>query len=263
MGWPRNSFCHVSIESYERFVLVTLESNAPGAFIVPKLRWSDMGDVDHFVQFYESDDFVLHSVSGFVGSALVRGDAAVVVATRAHRDAIDCALSDLGLDAAKLAADGRFVSLDAAEMMEKLLVGGMPDAPRFREVVGGMLSRLEKPGRRIRVFGEIVALLVEAGNLAAAIRLEELWNELGETHRFALFCAYPVGADLDPAALGAVCRGHSGVIPGESISSLDSPEDRMRAIVALQHRLAALENELTRRSQVEQAFLRRLRTVRA
>jgi MEDS: MEthanogen/methylotroph, DcmR Sensory domain len=217
-----------------------------------------MGDTDHFVQFYENEDYLLHSVSGFIGSALVRGDAAVMVAKRARRDAIDCALSDLGLDCDQLIAEGRFISLDAAQTLESLLVGGMPDEQRFHEVVGGMLSRLEKPGRRIRAFGEMVALLVESGNRQAAVRLEELWNDIAEKHRFALFCAYPVGADLDSVSLGAICRGHAGIIPGESISALDSPDERMRAIVELQHRTAALENELTRRSQVEQAFMRRL-----
>lgn len=221
-----------------------------------------MGDHDHFVQFYESEDYLLQSVSGFIGSALVRGDAAVVAATRPHRDAIDCALSDLGLDVAALRAEGRYVVVDAAETLEKLLVGGSPDEQRFHEVVGGMLTRLEKPGRRIRIFGEMVALLVDAGNRQAAMKLEDLWNDIASTHRFALYCAYPIGADLDVTSLGAVCRGHTGVIPGESISSLDSADERMRAIVQLQHRTAALENELIRRSQVEQAFLRRLRTAR-
>jgi hypothetical protein len=240
-----------------------LDANASGGFLAPRLRWSDMGEHDHFVQFYESDDYLLQGVSGFIGSALVRGDAAVIAATRAHRDLIDAALSDLGLDVAGLRAEGRYVTFDAAEMLEKLLVGGMPDEQRFQEVVGGTLSRLEKPGRRIRIFGEMVALLAEAGNRQAAIKLEDLWNDLAESHKFALYCAYPISADLDTTSLGAVCRGHAGVIPGESISSLDSPEERMRAIVQLQHRTAALESELTRRSQVEQAFLRRLRTARA
>ena len=108
----------------------------------------------------------------------------------------------------------------------------------------------------------MVALLVDAGNRQAAMKLEDLWNDIASTHRFALYCAYPIGADLDVTSLGAVCRGHTGVIPGESISSLDSADERMRAIVQLQHRTAALENELIRRSQVEQAFLRRLRTAR-
>jgi hypothetical protein len=147
--------------------------------------------------------------------------------------------------------------------MDRILVGGWPDEARFREVAGGTLDRFESAGLRVRIFGEMVSLLVEAGNRRAAVRLEDLWNDLADERSFSLFCAYPVGADLDAAGLGAVCRQHASVIPGESFSALDSSGERVRAIVDLQHRVRALEAEIAKRAEVEQAFLRRLRTTRA
>ena len=221
-----------------------------------------MGDDEHFVQFYEADDFLTHSVSGFIGSSLARGDAGVVCATPEHRTAIEAALGDLGLDVPSLIAEGRYVSLDAAETLERLLVGGWPDEPRFREIAGTMLAKFEQAGHRVRIFGEMVVLLVEQGNRRAAVRLEELWNSMADEHRFSLFCAYPIGADLGAAGLGAVCRQHESVIPGEGFSSLDTPGDRVREIVQLQTRVLALEAEIVKRVEVEQAFLRRLRSAR-
>lgn len=102
---------------------------------------------------------------------------------------------------------------------------------------------------------------VAAGERKAAIRLEELWNELAKEQRFSLFCAYPVSADLDAASLATVCRQHASVIPAESYAALDSAAERLRAIVELQQRVASLEAEARKRAEVDRAFLRRLRTV--
>jgi hypothetical protein len=38
----------------------------------------------------------------------------------------------------------------------------------------------------------MVSLLADQGRSAAAIQLEELWNELSRQHHFSLFCSYKV-----------------------------------------------------------------------
>jgi hypothetical protein len=43
----------------------------------------------------------------------------------------------------------------------------------------------------VRVFGEMVSLLWDAGLIDAAVELEVLWNELGVQYPFSLLCAYP------------------------------------------------------------------------
>ena len=66
--------------------------------------------------------------------------------------------------------------------------------------------------RRVRVYGEMVALLWAAGDTDAAIALEGLWNELAETHEFALLCAYPMSAFKNAAGAAAfeqVCGTHT------------------------------------------------------
>lgn len=68
------------------------------------------------------------------------------------------------------------------------------------------------------MYGEMVNLLWEKGNLSAALRLEQLWNELGKTHSFALHCSYAMDI-FDPAthcccALEGV--QHSHIIPVEN-----------------------------------------------
>ena len=55
------------------------------------------------------------------------GDAGIVIATKAHRDELNRRLEALGLDTARSAAQGRFVSLDAQETLAKFMVDGWPD----------------------------------------------------------------------------------------------------------------------------------------
>ena len=95
------------------------------------------------------------------------------------------------------------------------MADGIPNSAKFAASIGELIAQAAKGGRNVRVFGEMVALLWAAGNVAGAISLEELWNGLAETHPFQLFCAYPVhafkGDDLVP--LREVCHQHSHVIP--------------------------------------------------
>jgi len=82
--------------------------------------------------------------------------------------------------------------LDAAANAVELYERRIPDPRRFRETVGTAYGAGRGGGHRVRAFGEMVALLWSDGNQAAAIRLEELWNELAETHSFASSAAYPI-----------------------------------------------------------------------
>ena len=62
--------------------------------LAPTTDWGEMSDSDHFVQFYESDDFLLNSLSSYVGMGLSMDDACIVVATRPHRESLDKRLED-------------------------------------------------------------------------------------------------------------------------------------------------------------------------
>ena len=52
-------------------------------------------------------------------------------------------------------------------------------------------------GNVVVVLGEMVAVLWAQQKYDAAIRLEELWNELALTCSFYLCCAYPANAFRD------------------------------------------------------------------
>jgi signal transduction histidine kinase/ActR/RegA family two-component response regulator len=221
----------------------------------PCTNWAEMGDTEHFVQFYEADGFLLNSLSGFIGRAIHADDGAVVVATGAHRNGLDELLQANGLDVTTAKARGQYISLDAAETLSKFMVDGVPEPGRFNEIMGGVIASVTDGRSRISAFGEMVALLWAEGNHAAAIRLEELWNDLQRNHSFSLFCAYPMnglGGERFIEATGSVCKVHSRVIPAESYADLSDPNARLRAIALLQQKAESLEAEVKERRQVEE-----------
>jgi signal transduction histidine kinase len=220
----------------------------------PAACWAETGEQDHFVQFYESDEFLIDSLSGYVREGLETGDACVVVATHARREGLDARLRASGLDTDGARASGLLVTLDAAETLSRFMSNDAPDARRFEDVVGGTLARAAEVGQRVRVFGEMVALLWAEGKSDAALRLEGLWNDIQKTHAFRLFCAYPLNGfdgETQAALLGGVCAEHARVIPAESYTSLAREDERLRAITELQRKARTLEAEVAERKSIE------------
>jgi signal transduction histidine kinase/ActR/RegA family two-component response regulator len=221
----------------------------------PHVDWSGMNESEHFVQFYETDGFLLNSVSGFAGAGLRAGEAVIVIATKEHRDGLDELLKQDGLDVFTARASGQYVSLDASETLSKFMVDGQPAPALCAEVIGRIIERVAAGRPRVRIFGEMVALLWAGGNCDGAIRLEEIWNELGKIHPFSLFCAYTMNGfngEEFVERLGHVCAGHSRVIPAESYSALGNVEERLRAITVLQQKARSLEAEIAERKRAEE-----------
>ncbi len=210
---------------------------------------------DHVVEFYETEQFLADTVTDFVGPGLHDGGAAIVVATPAHRYAFEEALRHAGIDVEAAINAERYLAFDAAELLARFMVDGVPDAPLFEDIVGSVLKRAGAGNRRVRVYGEMVALLWAAGETAAAIALEGFWNDLADTHEFALLCAYPMSAFKDAAGAAAfqqVCATHATVIPSESYSLLEGADEKRREVARLQQENAVLRAE-ARRARAEQA----------
>lgn len=232
---------------------LTKNFGGAGSF-APAACWAETGEQDHFVQFYEADEFLLDSLTGYVREGLETGDACVVVATEARREGLETRLRNAGLDTDTARASGRLVTLDAAETLSRFMSNDSFDAIRFEDVIGGVLARASEAGKRVRVFGEMVALLWADGKTDAALRLEGLWNEQQKARRFRLFCAYPLkgfDGEAHAATLAGVCAQHARVIPAESYTTLAREEERLRAITELQRKARTLEAEIAERKIIE------------
>jgi hypothetical protein len=172
----------------------------------------------HGVELYADLDDLAESVAGFLAAGFYDNEPAVVVARPEHLVRFEEALAASGWTRAEIDARGLLVVADAEATLDGLLDGGRPSPEAFERVVGGLLDLADAlaPGRRVRVFGEMVDVLSERGSPEAAVALEELWNELARKRRFTLLCGYR----LDPFDLAAqtgllprICRAHSHVRP--------------------------------------------------
>ena len=190
-------------------------------YVMPQARsteWPATGEGGHAVQFYETDGQLLDLLMRYVGTALVSGDGALVIATAAHRDGLDKRLRANGLDIRVPREQGRCMALDAAATLEKISSNGAINTHRFEEIVGGLIDDIDKacgPGERPRVvvFGEMVALLWAQGRVASAIQLEQHWNDLAARHQFSMCCAYPMQSfgNSHAASFIKICAQHSRV----------------------------------------------------
>ncbi|MDQ2751017.1 MAG: MEDS domain-containing protein [Pseudonocardiales bacterium] len=170
----------------------------------------------HVVQFYGSDAELLSHAGHYLADGIRAGDVAIVVATAAHRSKFESALANQGVDLAAARASGRYIVLDAEHTMRRFLVSDWPVRGDFTAAIGGLIRRASETGP-VRVYGEMVALLWDAGHVNAAIELESLWNELASDLVFSRFCAYPtdsVAGDARFDAFAEVCRLHSAVVGG-------------------------------------------------
>jgi PAS domain S-box-containing protein len=219
---------------------------------------------EHLVQFYETDAFLLETLSSFIGTGLAAGDLCIVLATPEHRAGLDERLQAAGLDVPAAQPSGQFVGLDAAETLGILMVDGSPDPERFGAIFEPLLARARAEQRRVRVFGELVALLWAAEQYHAALDLEALWNDLHAAQAFMLFCAYPISGFRGAALaqpLHDVCAAHARVIPAESYTTLTAEDDRMRAIIQLQQQAQSLQAEIAERKATEQRLRQRERVL--
>jgi hypothetical protein len=171
---------------------------------------------DHVVSLYQSDAELARTVGAHLSASLLAGEQVVVVATPAHSAAFEGEIRAAGIDLSEARRSGRFLSFDAADTLASFMNDdGSVSAEGYRRVIGGLVRDAVATGRPVRAYGEMVALLWDAGNVSAAIELEGLWNDLGAELPFSLVCAYrhdAVSGAEHADALHQVCHLHSHVL---------------------------------------------------
>jgi hypothetical protein len=172
------------------------------------------GSTEHIVQLFDTTESLANVVSAFLNEGWQLGDHLLVVSKPLHWARTSERLESRGCPVAKATKDGRLVVLDAATTMAKIMRFGVADRQLFLDHIGALVGRLVAESTGVRIYGEMVELLAEEGDLYGAQLLERLWNELSERQPFTLLCGYSAAHFTGPhalPALQAICNAHTRV----------------------------------------------------
>ena len=190
--------------------VTTLPTADPGVF------WAEMARCEHVVQIYGDDRVFLDGLEGFVANGMRSGESAIVIATATHLHGLEKRMRQNGVDVDRARDENRYIPRLAEDVLAEFMVKDWPDEGRFLETVEALI-RLARgdTDRKVRAFGEMVAILWSRGNHAATIHLELLWSKVCAAERFSLFCAYPRDTFAKNAteSIVEICRIHSRVAP--------------------------------------------------
>jgi hypothetical protein len=179
--------------------------------------WGEIAPCDHVLQVYENEGVFIDALAGFVGSGINANEACIVIATHIHLKALEARLKSYGLQIDTLISENRYIPLNAEETLARFMINGWPDDTLFMNTVSELLQKAKgNKNRKVRAFGEMVALLWAQGNNGATVRLEHLWNEFCSKETFCLFCAYPKAGFTEDInnSFNHICTAHSKMIAG-------------------------------------------------
>jgi DNA-binding NarL/FixJ family response regulator len=172
----------------------------------------------HEVLFYADEAVFVDSFVRFIAAALEAGDVAIVLVTETHRDVLDQRLKAQGLDIDAALREGTYLPLDVAETLSTFMINDMPDSSRFVKFRDDLIRRAAKAGKRehprIVACGECAPHLLREGKADAAIRVEQLWDQLVTKYAVDTLCAYPPNSfhgEQDQHVFQSICAEHSAI----------------------------------------------------
>jgi DcmR-like sensory protein len=179
-----------------------------------KAFWSDIASDDHVVQIYDNDTMLINTLADYASDGFNNGDSVIIIATAIHLKQLNSRLLSCGHNLNILSASDQYITLNAHDMLSKFMINGKPDEQYFLHTLTPIIKRAGKNGRKVRSFGEMVALLWQSGHSTATIELEHLWNKFSEKENFCLFCAYPKNGFSNDASASVmhICSAHSKLV---------------------------------------------------
>jgi hypothetical protein len=118
--------------------------------------------------------------------------------TKSHRDSLLQKLKAECVGVDEAIRRGACIVLDATDTLSSIMVDGLPDSARFFGSMIGLIEAACKAAKarhpRVAFCGERVGLLWVNGETDAAIRLEQLCNDLSKSHEVDILCAYPLSS---------------------------------------------------------------------
>jgi MEDS: MEthanogen/methylotroph, DcmR Sensory domain len=159
--------------------------------------WAALAPSEHIAQFYQDDEELLDTLTAFVAEGVKAGESTIVIATPEHLRALRHRLLEVDVDMMRAMFEDRYIAFEAHVGLTGFMVNDLPDEKLFGEFARSLLRRASVQNRKVRAFGEMVALLWARGNREATVRLEQFWERFCNTHAIAVLCSYPSAGFLN------------------------------------------------------------------
>jgi MEDS: MEthanogen/methylotroph, DcmR Sensory domain len=179
----------------------------------------------HIVQLYQEQNFLNRAVCRFAHAGFAKGEGVILVSTLPHWNSIGARLEAEGVDVEAARKRGQLTVVDADELLPTFMRDAMPDPPVFNGAFGDVVGQARAAGRyqKVRVWGEMVNVLWERGDVAASMNLEDLFDQLGKKRDIAIFCSFLMdnfNGDVHAHMLPRLGTNHSHLIPVEDYARL-------------------------------------------
>jgi PAS domain S-box-containing protein len=199
----------------------------------------------------------------YLTKILADGSSAIILATTAHHQSLAERIQRAGTDLNGVRREGRYIALDAADILCEFMVRGRPDPLRFSGATGRLIARAAAASRdenhRVVVFEEIAALLLAEKNPEAAVAVDNLWTDLAATYASSLHSAHAARAFRRDESLNSSAKTyqqHSAGVAVEAPSPLAPPDNGFPNDLGLRwHEFSSPEIEWHRRTEPFHLFI--------
>jgi DcmR-like sensory protein len=176
----------------------------------------------HLVQCFDSPDALVEGVSAFLSHGLIQGDRALVVMRLAQWNSVAAKLTARGVFLSGAVASGQLTVLDATRTLARIMLHGAPSRGLFEEAVGRTVREICSGGARLRVYSDIVDLLMAEENFYGALELEKMWSDLAKQESLTMLWAYSPETLHNPEA-GATLQSIWDPHPGMRSNAIPPP----------------------------------------
>jgi DNA-binding NarL/FixJ family response regulator len=196
-----------------------------GRFVSPRLagrsveqrhdRQADQASRYHEAVVEPDESSLVRRYALFAEDALKAGDAFVLVVNPARVAGVEQLLRTRGVDVDAARGRGRYLPVSLADALASCVIDEYPDPARVWADATGLImraaSRLKADTRRVSACGECSPELLRTGKADAAVRLEQLWDELCLTYNLRVLCGYAAPDISHGDAFERICAIHSAV----------------------------------------------------
>jgi CheY-like chemotaxis protein len=170
----------------------------------------------HAVAFYDDEARLLDDFARYAEPIVKAGNVFLVLSIASRREKLERSLRSRGVDVDGLTNEGQIRWLVVEEALSSIMVDDWPDEMRFSKlmapIVADATARSTARGTRIAAWGECAPTLWRQGKVEAAVRVEQLWDQMARRHQIETFCSYTtneVPYDEDNGIHQQICLAHS------------------------------------------------------